>query len=148
MSKEQERKELDYIIIRPYSPEDYDTFCRLHIENWPKSKSDKDFKIDDLFDRREQIFIAQNGSEIVGSFSYVPSLHHAYIRGLLVKTEYRRQGIAAEMLKFAEERAKRHNFPKITIVAGSEELISYYENLGFRRNPHTERGLVKDIGTK
>ena len=150
MSKERGRKELDYVIIRPHNSDDHEALERLHLGNWPESSSSKDLKSDDLIPvPGETVFVAEKGNgEMVGSIYYYPRLVDVDIHGLGVKKAYRKQGIAAELLKVAEEQAGRDGFPGITIEADSKKLIRYYERLGFSLISNSKKRLVKDIGAK
>lgn len=150
MSKEAERKELDYVIIRLHNSENHGALERLHLGNWPKSSSSKDSKPDDLIPvLGETVFVAEKGDgEMVGSIYYYPRLVDVDIHGLVVKKAYRKQGIAAELLKVAEEQAGRDGFPRITIEAASKKLVRYYGSLGFRLLSNSKKRLVKDIGAK
>ena len=147
MRVEAERKELDYVIIRPYKPGDYEALSQLYLVNWPETDPFHLTVADDFTcELGEIIFVAESGGEMVGGIYYYPRRDHAYLHTLVVKKECRGQGIATEMLKVAEEQATTDGFARITIDAETDELARYYEALGFRHNPHTKKGLVKDIG--
>ncbi len=143
-------RQLDYVIIRPHCRDDQDALQRLHLGNWPKTSSGKNSKSDDLIPKPgETVFVAEKGNgEMVGSIYYYPRLVDVDIHGLVVKKAYRKQGIAAELLKVAEEQAGRDGFPRITIEADSKKLIRYYERLGFSLISNSKKRLVKDIGAK
>lgn len=148
MRAEAEREELDYVIIRQYRKSDYEALKRLYVVNWPTKLFRSFITEDAIREQGEIIFIAENGTEMVGSLFYNPSEDQADLHSLVVKKEYRKQGIAAEVLKAAEEQADADGFAEITIQAENDDLVRYYENLGFSHNPNIERGLVKDIGQK
>lgn len=149
MSPETPRK-LDYVIIRPHCLDDQDAIKQLHSENWPKSSSKKDSGSDDLIpEPGETVFIAEIGSgEMVGSIYYYPRLVDVDLHGLVVKKAYRRQGIAAELLKAAEEQAQRDGFARAIIGAESKKLVRYYESLGFGLLSNSKKRLIKELGTK
>lgn len=144
------RREIDYVIIRPHSQNDHDAIEQLHSKNWPKSSSKKDPVPDDLTpEPGETVFIAESGTgEMVGSIYYYPRIVDVDLHSLIVKKAYRRQGIAAELIKVAEEQAQRDGFAKIIIGAGSEKLVRYYESLGFSLISNSKKRLAKNIGTK
>ena len=142
-------KELDFVIIRSYTQDDHKALERLHRENWPKPKSGKDSNSDDLTpEPTETVFIAGSGTgEIVGSIYYYPRIVDADLHSLVVKKEYRRQGIAAELIKVAQDQDQRDGFTKIIIGAGNKKLVRYYESLGFSLISNRKKRLAKDIGT-
>ena len=148
MRTEVERKELDYVIIRQYGPRDYEALKRLYMVNWPTNPFRSFITEDVIRQQGEIIFIAENGAEKVGSLFYTPYKDQANLHSLIVKTECRKQGIAAEMLKVAQEQAEADGFAEITIEARNDELVRYYQSLGFRRDPSAELGLVKAVGIK
>lgn len=150
MRAEAERGELGYLVIRQYDgSSDYEALSHLYLNDWPNTNPFRRFEIDDLLRKQNNlVLVAENGVGMVGSVFYSPCGDHAYIHSLLVKAEYRRQGIAAEILKFAQEQASADGFTEITIEAGNDELVRYYESLGFRRDPSAKMGLVKEVGTK
>lgn len=148
MTKEQERKELDYVIIREYESREYVALQDLYMDNWPKP---------DVFvfgrairpnigrDQNEQIFVAENNSQLVGSVFYKKKGDHAYLLNLLVREDVRRQGIAGELLKYAEDQARVDGFDKVTIDAEDDRLVEYYSHLGFVRENGLGRSLTKNI---
>ena len=148
MGAEEEREKLDYVIIRQYGPGDYEALKRLYMVNWPTNPFRSFITADVIRQQGEIIFIAENGTEKVGSLFYTPYENQANLHSLIVRKECRKQGIAAEMLKVAQEQAEADGFAEITIEAENDDLVRYYESLGFRRNPNIERGLVKDVGAK
>ena len=145
MSIEVEREELGYVTIRQHGSGDYEALKRFYVVNLPTNPFRSFITEDAIFKQRAIIFIAENDGEKVGSLFYTPGEDHAYLHSLVVKKECRGQGIAAEMLKAAQEQAEADGFAEITIEARNDDLIRYYESLGFRCNPNIEKGLVKDI---
>ena len=137
------------MIIRPHCFDDQAAIEQLHSENWPGSSSKKDSVSEGLTpEPTETVFIAESGTgEVVGSIYYYPRLVDANFHSLVVKKEYRRQGIAAELIKVAQEQAQRDGFTKIIIGAGSKNLVRYYESLGFSLISNSKKRLAKDIGT-
>ncbi len=144
------RRELDYVIIRPHSPDDQNAIEQLHLGNWPKSNSKKDSAPEDLIpEPGETVFIAEDSiGEMVGCIYYFPRLVDVDLHGLVVKKACRRQGIAAELIRVAEEQAQRDGFVRITIEAASKKLVNYYQSLGFSLISNSRKRLAKDIGTK
>lgn len=149
MRIEVKREELGYVTIRQYGPGDYEALKRFYMVNLPTTKLfDRFITEDAIFKQRAIIFIAESEGEKIGSLFYTPGEDHAYLHSLVVKKECRGQGIAAEMLKAAQEQAEADGFAEITIEARNDDLIRYYEGLGFKRNPNITRGLIKDISAK
>jgi len=85
-------------------------------------------------------WLAFDGEKIVAtsglSFSMIPPSFSdktgktAYIMNMYTLPEYRRQGIAAQLLKRIVEEAKARGFPKITLYA-TEMGRPLYEKFGF-----------------
>jgi len=94
-----------------------------------------------LADNSFVAWLALNGEEIVAtsglSFSLVPPSYSnqsgkvAYIMNMYTLPEYRRQGIAAELLQRTVEAARARGYKKITLHA-TDMGRPLYEKFGFR----------------
>jgi GNAT superfamily N-acetyltransferase len=148
MVKEAEIKELDYVVIREYAPCEYVALHDLYLDNWPKpevSVFGRKIRPNVGRDQNERIFVAENNSQLVGDIFYCRRLDHVYLLNLVVREDVRMQGIAEELLKYAQEQAGAEGFDKVTINAEDDRLIEYYRHLGFVLKNGSDRSLVKYI---
>lgn len=78
------------------------------------------------------VYLIKNNDNIVGSISYkIKSKDRAYISGLVIKTEFQRQGLAKKAsMKLLEELA---SYEKVDLVTHPNNFgaIKLYESLGF-----------------
>lgn len=90
------------------------------------------------------LIVAENDKQLVGfsSFSKTSFIErdgsYTRILALIVDQEYRKQGIAAEMLQFIEEWSRDNNCTGITLNSGMrEERLTahrFYERYGFEKS--------------
>lgn len=93
----------------------------------------------------ERVFVAKRGMIMVGAIFYRPQQDHAYLLHLIVKQDYRGQGIGRELILFSEEKAQNDGLPQVTIKAISDQLVEYYKHLGFVLQNGSGRTLTKTI---
>ena len=56
----------------------------------------------------------------------------AYINGLSVVSEYRKKGLATQLMREAEDYCKNHNIFRIDLTSVPEEFVrNFYHKLGF-----------------
>ena len=86
----------------------------------------------------ESILVATTDNDVVVGnvliVSYGPKLK--YLFRLAVKKEFRRQGVATELLKFATELVKGKGVQEVGLYADADniKLISYYQKRGFKKS--------------
>ncbi|HRZ34044.1 MAG TPA: GNAT family N-acetyltransferase [Candidatus Moranbacteria bacterium] len=78
------------------------------------------------------VYIIKNDGKIIGSIAYeIKNNDHAYISGLVIKPEFRKQGLAKKAtVKLLEE---LKNYKKIDLVTHPDNVdaVKLYESLGF-----------------
>ncbi len=114
----------------------------------PKPKNDEDITIFEkriklyLSDSDKQILVAQKNSEVIGlvSIVFLPRLNRIkselYIPELIVRKEYRKQGVGKKLINSCVEIAKEKKFHRIRLESGNErkESHNFYTNLGFEQS--------------
>ncbi len=138
MSQEAPRgEELSDVVIRQYRPEDRTELLSLLRESWPN--------YDPGIYRAKDYLIAENKGRIVGTV-FCREVHtDMHLFDLIASESFRRQGIAAALIKAAEKRAAIQGLEHVRITADSDELVGYYERLGFKLSDAENRIMVKPI---
>ena len=79
----------------------------------------------------DRVYLIENDGVVVGSISYeIKDDSHAYLSGLVIKPEFRRQGLAREAMVQLFEELK--NFNKLSLAVHPENhAVRLYESLGF-----------------
>jgi ribosomal protein S18 acetylase RimI-like enzyme len=78
------------------------------------------------------VYLIKDNGQLVGSVSYeIKDKDHAYISGLVIKTEFRKQGLGRKAMQKLLEELK--NYRKIDLVTHPENIaaIKIYKSLGF-----------------
>ncbi|MCP4351015.1 MAG: GNAT family N-acetyltransferase [Desulfobacterales bacterium] len=62
--------------------------------------------------------------------------HRGWINYLAVHPEYRRKGLASQIMQAIEQRIKSEGCPKINLQVreSNSELIKFYESIGLEQN--------------
>jgi ribosomal-protein-alanine N-acetyltransferase len=81
----------------------------------------------------KKVFVAESDGEIVGA-AVVFWNDEFRLGSIVVKEEFRRQGIGKALIKRSIEFAKEKNFNSVWLEVSVEQsnLVSYYKSLGFR----------------
>jgi ribosomal protein S18 acetylase RimI-like enzyme len=124
------------ITLRPYQESDQEQVIRLWqrcglVVAWnnPKRDIERKLKVNpDLF------LIAEQGGEVVATCMAGYEGHRGWINYLAVSPEYRRRGIAREIMAEAERRLKAAGCPKINLqIRGrNKEVIAFYRSIGYK----------------
>lgn len=117
------------------------------MELWKKTFHDSDRYIQLVFDtyyRPENAFTVYDGDLLIASLLGVgygflrkdkdgkkESYQGFYLCGLATHPEYRRRGIMGELMKQAEESAKRRGFDITFLIPADDHLRRYYEGKGY-----------------
>lgn len=104
-------------------------------ENSPISKPHfSDSYAEDIESGKIRLFVAREGSNIVGSVQYEDRDGLAYLSQMTVDPEFRKRGIGAMLLQTAENSAKDEGFKTVQLIAMLEKgLPDYYEKLGYKK---------------
>lgn len=85
--------------------------------------------------KEDEVFIAMHASKVIGYARFValPESGDLWLRGLFVLSQYRRQGIAANLLQFAHHylASNKHEFDSV-ICFPLEHLDNFYRRLGYQ----------------
>ncbi|RLI83271.1 hypothetical protein DRP07_03725 [Archaeoglobales archaeon] len=81
----------------------------------------------------KKVFVAESNGEIVGA-AVVFWNDEFRLGSIVVKEDFRRQGIGKALIKRSIEFAKEKNFNSVWLEVSVEQsnLVSYYKSLGFR----------------
>lgn len=118
-------------------------YTQLH-DNEPISKTDKTQKIWNqiLNDENHKIIVFEKDKKIVSScvLVIIPNLTHnqqpyALIENVITDNDYRRQGIASQVLDYARKIASENNCYKIMLMTGSKKsgTHKFYQKAGYNR---------------
>nr|WP_299484509.1 GNAT family acetyltransferase [Acaryochloris sp. IP29b_bin.137] len=81
--------------------------------------------------------VAVDASAIIGSVMVGYDGHRGWINYLAVDPDHQRSGIGRELMLEAERRLLQKGCPKISLQIrdDNEQAISFYESIGFSRDP-------------
>ncbi len=84
--------------------------------------------------QRELFIVAVRDGQLVGTAMGGYDGHRGWVYYVAASPEHRRQGIATALMARLEEGLMRLGCPKVNlqIRAGNEEVIAFYEALGYR----------------
>ena len=136
----------DTVLIRPMRPEDLAQVQVLDQASfslpWPASA----FQYELYHNQLSLLYVAEARSEagearVVGMVVVWLVLDEAHIATLAVQNEYRRQGIARQLLAVSLEEAQRRGAIQATLEvrAGNEAAQELYRKLGFEIVGHRPR---------
>ena len=92
------------------------------------------------------LYVAEQGDEVVGTFALLvmDNLGHlgapsAIVEDVMVAPERHRNGIGADMMRFAVERARHKGCYKLVLSSNArrERAHAFYERLGFARHGYS-----------
>lgn len=114
------------MIIRTYQPKDYDALKSMYENSgWFDPETDKKDRLTD------NILLAFDGSELVGTVTLLDTGRHALFFRLLGKTD----SIRNELLKKGEELFQKIGYSETHILAPEEDNPKHneYINYGFKK---------------
>lgn len=73
-------------------------------------------------------------NDVFAPYKYLEAIDSWYICGVAVKPQYRKQGIATNLIKQSIKRGRQQGFNNTSLVAmyNKMELITFYQSLGFK----------------
>jgi ribosomal protein S18 acetylase RimI-like enzyme len=132
-------KGMNKLKIRTYQDSDEGQIIDLWFEcgltvSWNNPKRDIERKIDD---DPNLLLVCEIEGKIAGSCMAGYDGHRGWIYYLAVKPEYRKQGIASELIREAENRLLKIGCPKIDLMVrkSNENAISFYHKIGYKNDP-------------
>ena len=123
--------------IVPVTQDDFDTWLNLSLQLWPDESPEERRKTltSILQSPREAGFLIKDDSGIAIGFmnlslryDYVPGATTspvAYVEGIYVKNEYRKQGIGRYLIEYAQQWGREHGCVEIASDALLDNTVSY-----------------------
>lgn len=122
--------------------EDYDK-CS-NIWNMKKQKELADKFYQELLSGNRITYISKDGDEFVGEISLVKEMNdldytipeqRVYVSHLIVKPEYRRQGIGKKLVEFVTDKAKEFGYKEMSIGVDLDNFpaLKLYTDCGFNK---------------
>ncbi len=121
---------MDYI-IRHAKESDIEQIQRIEEESFPSPFSNKQILL--LYsDYKEIFFVAEKDSEILGYIVGIKSFRKITIATIAVKEEYRREGIAAKLMRHFIKKARTITQTlELQARISNKPAIFFYEEAGF-----------------
>jgi ribosomal protein S18 acetylase RimI-like enzyme len=90
------------------------------------------------------LFVVTVGDQVVGSVMAGYDGHRGWLYSVAVLAAQRRRGIGAALVKHAEQALIQRGCVKVNlqVVAGNEEVVGFYEALGFAQEPRISMGKL------
>ncbi len=84
-------------------------------------------------------FVAADAGTIIGTVLAGYDGHRGWLYSVAVAPDWRRRGIASQLIRHAEQALSRLGCPKLNLQVRSDnsEVVAFYESLGF----HTEERI-------
>ncbi|OUL33503.1 GNAT family N-acetyltransferase [Nostoc sp. T09] len=132
--------------IFPVNQDDFDTWLNLALQLWPDdSPEEMHASLSNILQSpREAAFLIKDDSgRAIGfmnlslRYEYVPGATQspvAYIEGIYVKSEYRKQGVGTYLIQYAQQWAREHGCLEIASDALLDNTGSYqfHRQVGFQ----------------
>lgn len=130
-------EELDCITIRPYNRGDFSGAAELINSFWPSQVLNPN--------RALKYIVAENAGQVVGVLLCDEVHSDMRLFNLVVRSEFRRRKIATGLIRAAEVRAQFLGLENLRLHAESDDLIGFYQGLGFVLTDSQERIMVKPL---
>ena len=94
--------------------------------------------------REEQVWVLEDGGEIVAVLGLVPGADHLLIENVAVAPEQQGRGLGRKLLAFAEKQALGQGLREMRLYTAEamSENVTLYSRIGYRE---TERKTVSEI---
>jgi len=129
----------------PYSPKDFNAWLAMALDLWPKYKKAEMTKIlrETARSKNEKTFIARDGRTYVGfinvslRYEYIPGAESApvgYVEGIYVKSKYRKQGVAADLVALGEKWSHQKGAKQMAsdTWTWNKDSQRFHKKLGFK----------------
>lgn len=134
--------------IQPYQDESHrsgliqlweEAFHQPTGHNDPQRSLDKKLALADGL-----LFVATVGEQVVGSVMAGYDGHRGWLYSVAVLAAQRKRGIGSALVKHAEQALTHRGCVKVNlqVVAGNEDVVGFYEALGFQQEPRTSMGKL------
>ncbi len=133
--------------IRTYEPRDEAAVVALWNETFPygEPRHEPHFVIRLKRDHADDLLVvAHLGDALVGTAMGGYDGHRGWLYTVAVNPTHRRHGIGRALVRHLEGLLHACGAPKINLQvrAGNEQVIPFYEALGYRVEPHTSMGKL------
>ncbi len=107
----------------------------------PHNKPETSLKIK-LKHKDGLLFVAVDGSEVIGSVLSGFDGHRGWIYSMAVTPGQRTQGLGSRLLKHAEKELKKRGAPKINlqVMPDNKAVVEFYEKNGYKVEPRISMG--------
>lgn len=133
-------KEKDRVTIREFLIDDYDQLLdlwkRAGLPNKPKGRDSKEKIKHELQRGIGTFFIAEIDSRIIGSIHATHDGRKGWLNRVAVDLDYRRKGIASQLVKHAEQHLHNIGLEIITclIEKWNHDSIQFFQELGYTKH--------------
>ena len=136
------------VILRKYKHQDKDALIGLWQGAFPEpaAHNEPTLVLTEKLKKDNLIFIAEKSGQIVGSCMAGYDGHRGWLYSVAISPETRRLGIGSKLVKHTIKQLKELGCQKVNlqIVAGNEQVIAFYKNLGFYSEERISMGLFTD----
>jgi GNAT superfamily N-acetyltransferase len=141
------------IKIIPYIEKYKDEVMRLILDIYEKEMGFVGYERPDIFNiydtyqknKRNNFWLALNNEELVGTVGLLGKTKElAYLKRMVIKKEFRKQGLGKNLLQTALEFAKKNGYKTIYAgtVAENPNAIQFYEHHGFQKCNDVPRDIT------
>ncbi len=139
---------MDTVIIRSYTTEDYFSVKETLIEGelFDKTWDAEAMLTKRITDKPDSIVVAVINDEVIGCIYLIDDVLPFVFR-LVVKKQFRRQGIGKMLIQEASKRLKEHGHTELALLVDDrkERLKNWYKEQGFQQSEKTWRGFWKKL---
>lgn len=125
-------------MIRDAKPADIEDVCRIEAENFSRPWTRVSFE-NELVKDNCDFLVYESDGRVAGYIIFWYILNEAEIGNIAVSVDYRRRGIAAELIKMCINKHPEVSTVFLEVEKTNTGAICLYEKFGF-----TETGLIRD----
>lgn len=123
------------IILRKYHHSDRQSLITLWRTSFPNPAphNEPEFVLDNKLKVDSFLFVAEKNKEIIGSCMAGYDGHRGWLYSVAIAPTTRRLGIGSKLVKHTIKQLNKIGCDKVNlqIVAGNEQVIAFYQSLGF-----------------
>ena len=133
--------------VRPYSEADESSVVALWAQafagdparNEPRAVIDRKLRV-----QRELFLVGEFQDDVVGAVIAGFDGYRGWVYHLAVQPRFRRRGFGRELMREAEARLRALGCPKLNLQvrSSSEEIVAFYERLGYSLEDRASLGKV------